>query len=103
MLRSGAAITSRTQTCGAGVGASPPPEWGESRFAGGREAPTPLALNGGTIAWRFVDLDGLLLHVQLLDGFGTLVPVDGVIDVPLATETKLAKGGRSNFRDGNSR
>ncbi len=36
--------------CVAGVGASPPPDWGESRFAGGREARTPATL--GKLAAR---------------------------------------------------
>ncbi len=68
-----------------------------------RRAVRSLNVRATVANWdRDAEVDGLLLHVQPLDGFGTVVPVDGVVDVQLATETKLAKGGRSNVRDDNT-
>ena len=68
-----------------------------------RRAVRSLNIRATVANWdRDAEVDGLLLHVQPLDGFGTLVPVDGVIDVQLATETKFASGGRSNVRDDNT-
>ena len=68
-----------------------------------RRAVRSLQVRATVANWdRDAEIDGLLLHVQPLDGFGTVVPVDGVVDVQLATETKLATGGRSNVRDDNT-
>ena len=68
-----------------------------------RRAVRSLNIRATVANWdRDAEVDGLLLHVQPLDGFGVVVPVDGIVDVQLATETKLAKGGRSNVRDDNT-
>lgn len=68
-----------------------------------RRAVRSLNIRATVANWdRDAEIDGLLLHVQPLDGFGVVVPVDGIVDVQLATETKLAKGGRSNVRDDNT-
>ncbi len=68
-----------------------------------RRAVRSLHVRATVANWdRDAEVDGLLLHVQPLDGFGVVVPVDGNIDVQLATETKFAKGGRSITRDDNS-
>ena len=68
-----------------------------------RRAVRSLNVRATVANWdRDAEVDGLLLHVQPLDGFGTVVPVDGVVDVQLATETKQAKGGRSDFRNDNT-
>lgn len=68
-----------------------------------RRAVRALHVRATVANWdRDAEVDGLLLHVQPLDGFGVVVPVDGNIDVQLATETKFAKGGRSITRDDNT-
>lgn len=64
-----------------------------------RRAVRSLNIRATVANWdRDAEIDGLLLHVQPLDGFGVVVPVDGIVDVQLATETKLATGGRSLTR-----
>ncbi len=65
-----------------------------------RRAVKSLTIKATVANWdQDAEVDGLLLHVQPLDGFGQTVPVEGNIDVQLATETKLATGGRSINRD----
>lgn len=65
-----------------------------------RRAVRSLHIKAEVANWdRDAEVDGLLLRVQPLDGFGDVVPVEGNLDVQLATETKLATGGRSITRD----
>lgn len=63
---------------------------------------TPRSLNIDTTAANWdtdLENDGLLLHVTPLNGWGQVVPVEGVLDVQLLTETKFATGGRTVSRN----
>lgn len=60
-----------------------------------RRAVRSLTIKAEVANWdRDAEVDGLLVRVQPLDGYGNVVPVEGNLDVQLATETKLATGGR---------
>ena len=65
-----------------------------------RRAVKSLTIKATVANWdQDAEVDGLLLHVQPLDGFGIVVPVEGNLDVQLATEATLVTGGRSIRRD----
>jgi hypothetical protein len=59
------------------------------------EAPRSLRITTVVTNWDSdLDVDGLLLRVEPLNGWGQMTPVDGDLNVQLVTETRLATGGR---------